>query len=133
MLRNRHLYNMKRQVPSDIDEYISGFPENIQASLQQIRSIISKAVPDAEEGISYAIPVFKLKGKALLYFAGFTSHISVYPAPRQQKEFKEELAAYKGGKGTMQIPADRKVPVSLIRRIAALRRDLILTNFPKKK
>lgn len=71
----------------------------------------------AEEVISYQIPAFKFKGKVLIYFAGFKNHVSVYPAPRRVPEFKDELAQYKGGKGTVQFPLDRRIPYGLIRRI----------------
>lgn len=82
---------MKRNQPADIDEYISAFPPDVQKKLRKIRATIKKAAPRAEESISYSIPAFKQDG-VLLYFAAFKNHISVYPAPRDVKEFKTELA-----------------------------------------
>ncbi len=106
-----------RTVAADIDEYIAGFPADVQKILRKIRSTIRKAAPKAVESISYQIPTYKLNGKALIYFAGFVKHVSVYPAPRDAKEFKKELVAYKGGKGTVQFPFDKPIPYELITRI----------------
>jgi len=103
--------------PGDIDEYISSFPATVQKVLKKIRSTIRKVAPQAVESISYQIPTYKLDGKVLIYFAGFAKHVSVYPAPRDANEFKKELAAYKGGKGTVQFPLDNPIPYELITRI----------------
>ena len=110
---------MKR-TPKDIDEYISGFPPGVQKMLQQIRTTIHKAAPDAEEAISYQIPTFRLNGN-LIHFAAYKQHIGLYPAPREHPDFKDELSAYAGGKGTVQFPLDRPVPLDLIRRIVRFR------------
>lgn len=110
-----------RATPKSIDEYISWFPAETQKILQKMRATISKAAPKAEEGISYGIPVFKIKGKYVVYMAGFKNHVSVYPAPRGKEPFKTELAVYKGGKGTVQFPLDKPIPHDLITRIVKFR------------
>jgi uncharacterized protein YdhG (YjbR/CyaY superfamily) len=107
---------MRTKTAKDMDEYISGFPPDVQKLLQKIRSTIRKAAPKAEEAIKYQIPAFVLNGN-LIFFAGFKNHIGIYPAPRDVPEFKKELAAYKGNKGTLQLPLDKPVPVDLITRI----------------
>jgi len=112
---------MKRLTPKDIDEYISGFPTDVQNVLKKIRSTIRKAAPKAVESISYQIPTFKVDGRVLIYFAAFTKHVSVYPAPRGADEFKDELKVYKGGKGTVQFPLDASIPYDLIARIVKFR------------
>jgi uncharacterized protein YdhG (YjbR/CyaY superfamily) len=106
---------------NSIDEYIAGFPEDVQKILQKIRATIRKTAPKAEESISYQIPTFKIGGRPLIYFAGFKNHVSVYPAPRGAAEFEAELAAYKGGKGTVQFPLDKRVPYDLVTRIVKFR------------
>jgi uncharacterized protein YdhG (YjbR/CyaY superfamily) len=111
----------KRATPDSVDEYIAGFPTDVQKILQKIRMTIRKAAPGAEETISYAIPCFKLNGRYLIYFAGFRNHTSIYPAPRGAEEFTEELAAYEGGKGTVQFPLDKPIPIGLIKRIVKYR------------
>ena len=108
---------MKRTAPDSVDDYIADFPPDVQKVLEKIRKTIRNAAPKASESISYQIPTYKLDGKVLIYFAGFPKHVSVYPAPREAKEFKKELAAYRGGKGTVQFPLDKKIDYDLITRI----------------
>lgn len=104
-----------------VPEYIETFPPEVQKILKKIRATIRKAAPKATESISYQIAAYKLDGKVLIYFAGFSKHVSVYPAPRSAPEFAEELAAYKGGKGTVQFPLDKPIPYELITRIVSFR------------
>lgn len=122
-----------RNVPADIDEYIAGFPSDVQKILQRIRKTIQKAAPAAEEVISYSMPAFKLN-RILIYFAGYKNHISVYPAPRGATQFKMELAQYEGGKGTVQFPLGQPVPYDLITRIVKYRiaENAALDNARKK-
>jgi uncharacterized protein YdhG (YjbR/CyaY superfamily) len=105
----------------DIDEYIAGFPNDVQEILEKIRRTIRKAAPDAEETISYQIPTFTLKGKYLVYFAAYQKHIGLYPAPRGIEKFKKELSVYAGGKGTVRLPLDKPIPFDLIERIVKFR------------
>jgi uncharacterized protein YdhG (YjbR/CyaY superfamily) len=112
--------NANQTAPKDIDEYIAGFPDDVQEILEKIRMTIREAAPEAEERISYQIPTFNLKGN-LVHFAAFKKHIGLYPAPRGVEEFKEELSAYKGGKGTVRFPLDKPIPFDLISRIAKFR------------
>jgi len=112
---------MKPVIAKTIDEYIAGFPEATQKSLNKVRSTIRKVVPKAEETISYGIPTFKINGRYVIYFAGYKNHVSVYPAPRENPGFKKELAVYKGGKGTVQFPLDKPLPLELITRITKFR------------
>ena len=101
----------------NIDEYIAGFPKDIQALLEQIRTTISKAAPKAEEAIKYAIPTFVLNGKNLVHFAAFKNHIGFYPTPTGIESFKKELSKYKQGKGSVQFPLDEPMPLALITKI----------------
>lgn len=108
------------KVAATVDAYIAGFKAPIRTRLEQVRAAIRKAAPNAEEGISYRIPAYKLHG-TLVYFAGFPKHIGLYPAPRSAPEFRDELAVYAGGKGTLQFPHDAPLPLDLIRRIVKFR------------
>jgi uncharacterized protein YdhG (YjbR/CyaY superfamily) len=102
-----------------VDEYIARHPEEVQAILQRVRSAIRKAVPGAEEGISYQIPTYKLHGGYAVYFAGWKQHYSLYPATdRLVAALKDDLAPYKINKGTIRFPLSQPVPVKLIERIA---------------
>jgi uncharacterized protein YdhG (YjbR/CyaY superfamily) len=109
--------------PRDIDEYIAGFPAGTQQVLQQVRATIRAAAPDAEEAISYQIPTFRLKGRYLIYFAGFKQHVSVYPAPVGNAAFAEEMAVYGSGKGTARFPLNKPIPFDLITRLVQFRID----------
>jgi uncharacterized protein YdhG (YjbR/CyaY superfamily) len=107
---------------TSVEEYIATFPEDVQATLQRVRSAIRKAVPGAEEGISYQIPAYKLDAGAVLYFAGWKRHYSLYPATGDVVEaLKDDLAPYEVEKGTIRFPLSQPVPDRLIERIAELR------------
>ena len=123
---------MKATAVNDIDSYIALHPENIQKLLRQVRATISKAAPDAEEAIRYAIPTFILNGN-LVHFAGFKNHIGFYPAPTGIEAFKEEIAPYEAGKGTLQFPLDKPLPISLISKIVKFRVKENLAKKPRKK
>lgn len=116
-----------------IDEYIKTFPKDIQKILEQIRIAIKEAAPEAEEAISYQIPTFKLNGN-LVHFAAFKSHIGFYPTPSGQKAFEKELAVYKSGKGSVQFPLNKPLPVSLIKKIVKYRvKEAKITQSNNKK
>ncbi|MGZ9222860.1 MAG: iron chaperone [Anaerolineales bacterium] len=112
----------KQITPQNIDEYIAGFPTDVQEILQKIRMTIRKAAPDAEETISYLIPTFTLKGKYLIYFAAYKKHIGLYPVPAGDAEFNEQLSVYQTGKGTLQFPLDKPIPYDLISKIVKVNR-----------
>ena len=107
--------------PKSIDEYIGPFPKEVQAILEKIRQTIRKAAPGAEEVISYQIPAFKWRGKGLVAFAGWKQHVAMYPVPRGDAAFKREVSFYQTGKGTVQFPLDRPLPLGLIRKIVKYR------------
>ena len=109
-----------RSAPRDIDEYVAGFPEDIQLTLQKIRMTIRKAAPGAEEKISYQIPTFALKGN-LVRFAAFKDHVSFFPTSTGISEFRDELSRYGLSKGTVRFPLNEPVPLGLIGRIVKFR------------
>jgi uncharacterized protein YdhG (YjbR/CyaY superfamily) len=104
----------------DIDEYIAGFPKDIQAILQKIRQTVKKAAPDATEKISYQMPTFYLNGN-LVHFAAFKQHIGFYPTPSGTAKFKKEISGYQAAKGSIQFPLDQPIPYELIRQIVEFR------------
>ena len=102
-----------------VDEYIATHPGDVQAILQRLCSTIRKAVPGAEEVISYQIPAYKQHGTYVVYLAGWKQHYSLYPATDLLvAAFKGKLAPYKASKGTLRFPLSQPVPVKLIERIA---------------
>jgi uncharacterized protein YdhG (YjbR/CyaY superfamily) len=106
--------------PRNIDDYIAGFPEDIQAILEQIRTTIRRAAPNAEETIKYRTPTFTLKGN-LVHFAAFKKHIGFFPTPTGIEKYKKELSVYYGAKGSVQFPLDKPIPYSLIGKIVKFR------------
>lgn len=124
---------MKSVVPKDVAAYIVGFPRPVQTALRRVRSIIRKAVPAAQEVISYQIPAYKLHGRPVLYFAAWKEHFSLYPSnSRLVAAFKEELSRYKRAKGTIRFPFSEPVPTRLIDRIARFRAKEVVNTVAAK-
>jgi uncharacterized protein YdhG (YjbR/CyaY superfamily) len=107
--------------PADLDDYISGFPEEVQTLLRKMRLTIGRAAPNAEETISYNVPAFALRGKKLVWFAAFKSHIGFYPGAAAIAAFKKELSPYKTAKGSVQFPFNDPLPLDLVSRIVKFR------------
>ena len=110
----------KPQKPKDIDGYISQFPADVQAILEQVRETISHAAPDAKEVISYQMPAFKQHG-ILVYFAAWQKHIGLYPPISGDNALEKAIARYAGPKGNLQFPLDEPMRLDLIERIVKLR------------
>lgn len=105
--------------PTTIDEYINTFPPQTQAALQQVRQAIHQALPQAEEGISYAIAAFKVDGKFLVYFSGAKKHIGLYPFQQDMAKAIPASNNYdQSGKGTIRFPLDKPIPTDLVADIA---------------
>ena len=122
----------KRKASASIDEYIAGFPKNIQELLEKLRVTIKKAAPGAEETINYAIPTFTLKGN-LVHFAAFKDHIGFYPAPSGIEAFKKELSVYEGAKGSIKFPIDKPLPLGLVSQIVKFRVKENEEKIPRQK
>lgn len=103
-----------------VDQYIAAFEPEVQELLQRLRKVIQEAATEAEEKISYQMPTWFLH-KNLVHFAAYKTHIGFYPAPSGIEAFKEELARYKGAKGSVQFPLSEPLPYDLITRIVQFR------------
>lgn len=112
--------NADSRTPKTVDEYIAGFPDDVQAILQRIRATIKEAAPAAEESIKYQIPTYTLKGN-LVSFAAYQKHIGLYPAPSGTPEFNQALAVYRAEKSTVRFPLDKPIPYDLISQMVTLR------------
>lgn len=106
--------------PENFDQYIIAFPPRTQKLLVQLRDTIRKEAPDAEEVISYGMPLFKQNGR-LIYFAAHKNHIGFYPMITAIEAFKDELSDYKWAKGTIQFPLGKPLPLELITQIVKFR------------
>lgn len=110
---------MKRS-SNDTESYIDSFPQNIQVILQQLRSVIKEAAPEAEETIKYAMPTYVQHGN-LVHFAAYKNHIGFYATPTGHTAFEEQLSKYKSGKGSVQFPINEPLPLELIKEIVRFR------------
>jgi uncharacterized protein YdhG (YjbR/CyaY superfamily) len=118
--------------PESIDAYISEFPPEKQAVLEQIRQTIRAAAPDAEEAISYRMPTFKQKG-ILVHFAAFKAHIGLYPPIHGEASLEKAIAPYAGEKGNLRFPLDQPIPYDLIERIVKHQVTKNLAKAPKRE
>jgi len=122
---------MKKQksVPKTVDEYLAAVPEPARSTLQKTRAAIrSAAPPEATEGISYGMPMFKFKG-VLVWFAAFADHCSLFPTASVIAAFKNELKSFTTSKGTIQFPLDKPLPAALVKKMVKAR----LTQIEGKK
>src|SRR5713101_4214912 len=122
--------------PKSIDDYIAGFPDEVQKVLEKIRRTIRKTVPRAEEKISYKMPAFTLDGD-LIYFAAFKKHIGIFPPVRGDAKLNKELSRFRGEKGNLKFPLDEPIPYELIGRVTKFRvkehQEKLATKREKKK
>ena len=124
---------MKKLIVKNVDDYINEFPKDVQALLIQVRNTIIKNAPYAIESMSYGMPAYKMDGKPLVYFAGYKNHVGFYATPSGHKEFEKELANYKQGKGSVQFPIDKPMPLKLISKIVKYRIKQNAVNSKNKK
>jgi uncharacterized protein YdhG (YjbR/CyaY superfamily) len=117
-------------VPSNVDEYLAGVPEPARSTLNKIRATIRSVVPpNATETISYRIPAFQYKG-VLVWFAAFSDHCSLFPTASVIEAFRKELKGFATSKGTVQFPAGKPLPTTLIKKLVKAR---IAQNESKKR
>lgn len=127
------LYIIMNPTLKTIDDYISRFPKETQKILRQVRATIRKAAPGAGEKISYAMPAYTLGKTYVAYFAAFKHHIGFYPTPTGLTAFQKDFTKYKTGKGSIQFPLDRPMPLALIARIVKFRLKEIRAQTKEKK
>ncbi len=100
-----------------VDEYIKSCPKETQKVLKQLRQIIKKIIPKAEQTISYNIPTFKMNGKYVVYFAGFAKHVGIYPVHLAGPGLTKAMAPYRSGKSSLRFPIDKPLPAALIKKV----------------
>ena len=103
--------------PKTVEEYIETQEETVRPRLREIRDILRKALPEAEECISWSMPTYR-KGRNIIHFAAAKKHIGIYPGGEATTVFAEELAGMDVSKGTIRLPHDQEIPVALIDKIA---------------
>jgi len=106
----------------EIDAYLVGLDEPRRSTLQQLRETILEIIPDAEQGISYGLPAFRVHGKVVAGFAAFKNHLSYLPhSGSVLPELGDEVAGYGGTKGSLHFPIDRPLPKALVAKLIATR------------
>jgi uncharacterized protein YdhG (YjbR/CyaY superfamily) len=118
---------MAKIKPTTITEYINSKPKEAQNNLHELHAVLSKVAPKAKEAIKWGMPVFEEK-RILFAFAAFKSHLNFMPTPSAIETFRDELAAYTTGKGSIQFPYDKPLPKKLIQKIAAWRAKDVREN-----
>lgn len=113
---------------NEVDKYIAEFSVEVQDILQTVRAIILNTAPDALEKLAYGMPGYKLKGKPLVYFAGYAKHVGLYATPVAHEAFADELKGYKQGKGSVQFPLNKPMPYDLIKRIIEFKMKQLIFN-----
>lgn len=104
-----------------VDEYIASFSEPVQNRLMRIRQLVMENAPGCEERISYGMAAYFTHQKPLIYFGGFEKHIGLYATPSGHVAFKDKLAGYKQGKGSVQFPHSAPLPELLIAELVRYR------------
>jgi uncharacterized protein YdhG (YjbR/CyaY superfamily) len=106
----------------EVDEYLAKVPKGAREALEKLRKAIRATVPEATEAISYAIPAFKLHGRALVWYAAFKNHCSFFPLTSTVRErYGKELERYDTSKGTLRFPANKPLPATLVRKLVKAR------------
>ena len=115
-----------------IDIYLQQFQGLKFKKLQEMRAILQKALPEAEECISYGMPAYRMS-KVLVYFAGNKEHVGFYPTSSGIRKFEHELGEWNYSKGVIQFPYEKKLPKDLIMRIARMRREEVEQGAQKER
>ena len=105
---------------ADVDDYVRSCPPVVRGHLEELRVLVHQSVPGAGEKISYQIPTLTLDGRAVLFFAAWKKHLSIYPVPRGDDEFERAVAPYRAAKDAVHLRYERPLPRDVVARIAAL-------------
>jgi uncharacterized protein YdhG (YjbR/CyaY superfamily) len=110
----------------EVDDYLAAVDETKRSSLERLRRQIESIVPEAEPGIAYGSPAFRLEGKVVAGFAAFKSHLSYLPhSGSVLGKLPDDVAGYATSKGALQFPVDEPLPEALVRKLVAVRVDEI--------
>jgi uncharacterized protein YdhG (YjbR/CyaY superfamily) len=108
--------------PKSVEAYLMGLTGESRAAIQKLRETIAAAVPQAEEGITYSMPGFKLGGKGLVCYAAFKDHYSFFPMSGTAIDaHRDELGDRVTGKGTISFAYGERLPVGLVKKVVKTR------------
>ena len=122
MKANKDIWSKGTPPSKNVDAFIKASPKRSQAKLKEMRRIVRSALPESQEVISYKMPVYKVRGRMLIAFAGFKNHIGFYGMSGTFLDaFKKELKGYETSKGTVRFPLDKPLPAGLIKKLVKAR------------
>jgi uncharacterized protein YdhG (YjbR/CyaY superfamily) len=123
---------MVTKTANPVEEYLAGLDEPKQSTLRQLRASILEVIPEAEEGISYGLPAFRVRGQVIAGFAAFTKHLSYLPHSGSViPELGPKLAGYASTKGSLHFPLDTPLPKTLVRQLVKVRLRQAFPDAPK--
>lgn len=112
-----------------MEEYLDGLPPPQRVALERVRAVVTKVVPEAEEGVSYGVPAFIYEGRPLLGFRAATNHLSVFPfSPEAITSVKDRLEGFELSKGTIRFTPENPVPEKVLAEVVRARQQEITTN-----
>ncbi|WP_203567712.1 iron chaperone [Aestuariimicrobium ganziense] len=97
------------------EAYLAGVPDAAQPRLEQLIALVRDELPGADETIAHAIPTFKVAGRSIVHLGGYARHCSIHPIPEGDEAYREAIAGYVAGRGTLRFRHDRELPVDLVR------------------
>jgi uncharacterized protein YdhG (YjbR/CyaY superfamily) len=107
---------------AEIDEYLQGLEEPKRSTLARLREAILEVLPEAEQGMSYGLPAFKVRGKTIAGFAAFKRHLSYLPHSGSVfPELAAELEGYQRSSGALRFAVDEPLPPDLVRTLVEVR------------
>ena len=113
----------------EVDQYLASLDEPKRSTLEALRRTILEILPEAEQGVSYGVPAFRLQGKVIAGFAAFKNHLSYLPHSGSVfPELGDAISQFKTSSGALQFPIDTPLPPSLVRRLIAIRKRQAFPN-----
>jgi uncharacterized protein YdhG (YjbR/CyaY superfamily) len=102
----------------EVDEYLNALEEPKRTTLSRLRRTILAILPEAEQGISYGVPAFKVQGKTIAGFAAFKNHLSYLPHSGSViPQLAKETEGYTKTKGSLHFPIDKPLPKELVKKL----------------
>lgn len=102
---------------ASIEAYLDSLPPDVRTALEQLRTTIREVVPDGEDVIRYNIPTVQRGGRSIVHYAGWTHHVSLYPAPDGDPDLEREVAPYLTGRSTLKFTLDQPLPLELVAKV----------------
>ena len=106
----------------DVDEYLAQLDAPKRTTLEALRRAILAVVPEAEQGMSYGAPAFRVQGKVVAGFAAATGHLSYLPhSGTVLAAVADDVAGYTTSKGALAFPVDAPLPAAVVETLVRAR------------